>query len=322
MSEKTKIQWTDHTFNPWRGCTKISEGCAHCYAETLSKRNPATLGVWGKHGHRAIAAESYWRDPVKWNRLAAGRAQYWVIDGKTEQLSRNPLVFCASLADVFEGDEEMPAASVQPVRAAQRRLFRLIHDTPNLDWLLLTKRPENILPHLAGALMELAKGDNAPVSNWLAAWLEEEPPNNVWLGTSVENQAAAEERIPNLLLTPAKVRFLSVEPLLGPVDLDKYILPDVSEVQDIYAGHVPRNTTIDWVIIGGESGPGARHCNVDWIRDLVRQCKAAGVPCFVKQLGADPTYGNDTPIPERLSDRKGGDMAEWPEDLRVREFPL
>lgn len=182
-------------FNPWRGCTKVSRGCANCYAEAGSKRNPAVLGVWGDAGTRVIASESYWRLPLKWDRQAA----------KAGERRR---VFCASLADVFEDRPEL----VSP----RQRLFRLIGDTPYLDWLLLTKRPENVLrmthdewcPPVPGHVSQNA-GDG---HSW--KW-----PSNVWLGVSVEDQQRADERIPILLQTPAAVRFLSCEPLLGPLDL-------------------------------------------------------------------------------------------------------
>jgi protein gp37 len=251
MGQQTRIEWSDHTFSPWRGCTKVSAGCAHCYAEEQSKRNPKVLGEWGPQGQRAIAAESYWKDPPRWDR-AAHRA------GERRR------VFCASLGDVFEDRPEL----VEP----RRRLLATIAATPNLDWLLLIKRPEDVV-RLAGG----------------------ELPPSAWIGASVEDQAAAERRIPHLLKIPAVVRFLSVEPLLGPIAF----------------------TTLDgiaWGIVGGESGPRARPCDLGWIRSVVAQCRAYGVPPFVKQLGRRP-------VGLRLADDKGGDPAEWPEDLRVRKFP-
>lgn len=176
---------------------------------------------------------------------------------------------------------------------------------------------------------------------------DDEPLPNVWLGVSVENQAAADERIPHLLRTPAAVRFLSCEPLLGPVDLrhirpaqkpEAAMRPVTGEVVEAnclsgdcitslgfgYSG----GPTVSWVIVGGESGPGARPCNIEWVRSVVRQCQAAGVPVFVKQLGSQPEFGAgecvrwaDAGPTQRLRDKKGGDIAEWPADLRVREFP-
>ena len=283
MAENSKIQWTTHTFNPWRGCTKVSEGCANCYAETMSGRNPAVLGVWGKNGTRVVAAESYWREPVKWNRDA-------------ERTGVRARVFCASLADVFEGPETMPESELNEVRSslvahlgndriahARERLFQLIDDTPHLDWLLVTKRPENVMP-LYG--------------NWLH-WTGRRPfPANVWIGASVENQKRADERMPVLCRIPARVRFVSAEPLLGALDLRPWI---------------DRERGANWVIVGGESGHGAREFNTDWARVLRDQCGDAGVPFFMKQTGQN--------VVQLTVKGKGGDLDDIPGDLRVREFP-
>jgi protein gp37 len=266
MAETSKISWTHATFNPWRGCTKVSPGCANCYAEAQSKRNPKVLGVWGDKGTRVIAGEDYWRQPVKWNAAAGERGE-------------RMRVFCASLADWLEDRPEL----ADP----RRRLAKLIRQTPNLDWLLLTKRPWNL-------------NDAAGLMDWELDGI----PDNVWLGVSVENREHGLPRIDAIRRVMATVRFLSIEPLLedlGPVDL----------------------TGIHWVIIGGESGPHARPCNLAWIRSLVKQCEAAGVACFVKQLGGKPVEDAGFPAPckVRLLDRKGGDMDEWPRDLRVQQFP-
>lgn len=275
MGADSKIEWTKHTFNPWRGCTKVSQGCKFCYAETLSARNPKTLGEWGPRGTRVIAAESYWRQPLKWNAaaLAAGERHR---------------VFCASLADVFEGPDTMPAESWPLVQQARNRLFELILDTPELDWLLLTKRPENILrysPMLDGTGRDW----------WRDGW-----PTNIWIGTSVENQEAANERIPHLLKVPAAVRFLSCEPLLGPVNFD--VCEDKGDAYgdgaiywNMLSGHrwmrdgfekeLQGTPPIHWVIAGGESGPKARPMHPDWARSLRDQCQAAGVAFHFKQWG-------------------------------------
>jgi protein gp37 len=288
VGENTTIAWTNHTFNPWRGCTKISAGCAHCYAEAMSFRNPGVLGVWGDNGTRVVAAESMWRQPLKWDREA----------GKAGERRR---VFCASLGDVFEDWVDL----VNP----RIRLFGLIQSTPNLDWLLLTKRPENVKPWLEGARLQ-------------RLW----PLSNVWLGVSVEHQAAADERIPILLSIPAQVRFLSMEPLLGPVNLDsiRRQLPDsIGVVRGGVLGDTdgrmfsPRGAKgfgIDWVIVGGESGPKARPFDLAWARSIRDQCKSAGVPCFVKQLG-------ENPVGLGLAGAWPIGWTEWPEDLRIREFP-
>lgn len=291
MGKDSKIEWTHHTFNPWRGCTKVSAGCAHCYAESMAARNPGVLGVWGDKGTRVVASDAMWREPLKWNREAAA-----------EGVRRR--VFCASMADVY-GDRD-------DVVSARARLFALIRETPALDWLLLTKRPENIMRLSVGTLI-------ADVS---APW-----PDNVWIGTSVEDQRAADERIPHLLRVPARVRFLSMEPLLGRVDLGAWVAPVCHcgacgedhdgmhdrcpscgrdsliatwghEQADRYRSGERYDETsedgqrdlnegcgIGWVIVGGESGPGARPMHPQWARDVRDQCAAAGVPFFFKQWG-------------------------------------
>lgn len=301
MGEATKIEWAHHTFNPWRGCTHVSPGCEHCYAETLANRFPGTHGTWGAGGTRVVSADAYWRQPLKWDRAAA-------------EAGERHRVFCASLADVFEDRPDL----VEP----RLRLFSLIADTRNLDWLLLTKRPENALRffEVAADYMGLALADLVP-------W------PNLWLGTSVEDQRRADERIPHLLACPAAVRFLSCEPLLGPVDLDGR-----TPVGDPWlpSGLHPSSGFVDWIIVGGESGPGARPMDLAWARSLVAQGRTAGVPVFVKQLGARPMRAHHQPdqgmgarlvkverdgVFYTLRDRKGGDPEEWPEDLRVREFP-
>ena len=293
MAANSNIEWTHATFNPWRGCTKVSEGCKNCYAETLSARNPAVLGTWGPKGERVIAAESYWKQPLAWNKAA-----------QAEGVRRR--VFCASLADVFEGKETMPAASWEAVQKARLRLLALISQTHWLNWLLLTKRPENILPMLR-ELQALCRTADAfsylpPLQSnaWacstdalITAWLDGIPPANVWLGTSVENQETADVRIPYLLAVPAVVRFLSMEPLLGPVDLSRAM--PCGYYCDESIGHIDHPFVmfqgqcngggIHWVITGGESGPHARPSHPDWFRSLRDQCQAAGVPFHFKQWG-------------------------------------
>lgn len=278
MGANSGIEWCDHTFNPWWGCIRVSPGCERCYAETFAHR--MGLKVWGpaKTTQRRPASDSYWREPVKWEERAR----------KNGQRAR---VFCASMADVFEDHPQ-----VEPWR---ERLFELIWVTPNLDWLLLTKRPENMVRM-------------APVE-WDGGW-----PANVWAGTSVEDQQRADERIPHLLRVPAAVRFLSCEPLLGPVDLHPWLEDEENEATADLMLARPFEP-LDWVIVGGESGPGARPMDVSWARSLVQQCRDAGAPCFVKQLGADPY--NVNLVGMAMHDRKGGDPAEWPADLRVRQFP-
>ena len=307
MGKDSPIQWTHHTFNPWRGCTKVSAGCAHCYAEELSKRNPKTLGIWGDNGTRVVASDAYWREPEKWNREA-------------EQAGERRRVFCASLADVFEDWEVlMQTSNGNPwyggyMDVARKRLFRLIDETPALDWLLLTKRPENV-----GRLLNI---------------IRRRLPGNVWLGTTVENQEQADLRIPWLIRTEASVRFLSMEPLLEAVDLTR-IFNGVGETYNALTAEVSRyqgktvfrasdTDPIDWVIVGGESGSKARPFHVNWARMIKSDCDQAGVAFFLKQLGSYPIdhdveVQTDRRVP--LEDSHGGDPAEWPEDLRVRQFP-
>lgn len=250
MGADTKIEWADHTFNPWIGCTAVSPACDHCYAERLAHR----FGVaWGPHAERRRTSESNWRQPLAWNRKALREG-------------RRFRVFCASLADVF--DNQVPAEW-------REDLWALIHDTPHLDWLLLTKRPQNIWKMLPGsAPVEGRDGHSRQV--WRRGW------PNVWLGTTVENQAEADRRIPHLLAVPAAVHFLSCEPLLCPVAIREHWL----------IRHHPGGARIDWIIAGGESGPKARASHPDWFRSLRDQCRDAGVPFFFKQWGewapADP----------------------------------
>jgi protein gp37 len=276
MAENSKIEWTDHTFNPVRGCTKISDGCKNCYAEKLSLRNPATLGEWGPNGKRSIAVESYWRAPVKWNRIAKEGGQ-------------RRRVFCASLSDVFEDHPDWIAP--------RKRLFRLITDTPDLDWLLLTKRPENISRLIYQSLDYSDDPDWSEMGepHGLDAFSFDELYPNVWLGVSVENQEQADKRIPYLLKVPAAVRFLSCEPLLGPVNFVRHCIEaklaaceKVEPNQLVRMGlnrQLPSFPWIDWVICGGESGPGARPMHPDWARSLRDQCEAAGVAFHFKQWG-------------------------------------
>lgn len=307
MGAQTGIEWCHHTFNPWRGCTHVSPGCEHCYAETLAKRNPGQLGTWGAGGTRVVASESMWSQPLRWNRdtylarAATCECRTQAIDlhspGCPAGRWERPRVFCASLADVFEDRDDLDWS--------RGRLFGLIERTPHLDWLLLTKRPENV---------RLLTPDQ-----WREGW-----PENIWLGVSVEDQRRADERIPLLLDTPAAVRFLSCEPLLGPVDLSGWLACPSCGYAAV-PGHGgcdwgPRHAALDWVIVGGESGPGSRPMDLAWARSLADQC--ADVPCFVKQLGswwARDHHRGGEPVAKR--DRKGGDPGFWPEDLRVREFP-
>ncbi|GKS96914.1 phage Gp37/Gp68 family protein [Acidovorax sp. SUPP2825] len=256
MSSNTSIEWCDHTFNPWTGCTKVSPGCDHCYAEGWAKRSGQVQ--WGPQAARRRTSSANWNLPRRWNAQAeAFRAQH----------GRRQRVFCASLADVFDNAVE---------REWRDDLATLILNTPGLDWLLLTKRIGN-----AGAM--------------LGEMFLNGPPDNLWLGATICNPDEADRDITKLLRVPARVRFLSMEPLLAHIDL-RLKCPNWSDdiVMDPETGayeccracdYTGIGNDIDWVIVGGESGPGARPMHPDWARSLRNQCEAAGVPFLFKQWG-------------------------------------
>lgn len=301
MAENSRIEWTNHTFNPWMGCTKVSPACAHCYAERDFDHRYQKV-KWGPNGTRVLTSDANWRKPLQWNQEAA-------------DCEVSPRVFCASLADVFEdwqgpihnssgrelwidgrgpfvrGENYKGDGRLLTMSDVRSRLFDLIDATPNLDWLLLTKRPENIRKMWPSA--DMFDSDSEHKAYW----------PNVWLGTSVENQEYADQRIPELLkcrdLSP--VLFLSCEPLLGPVDLTIDGLscslcrecinqsPDretnVVECQKCDSTGIGKNVLIDWVIAGGESGPDARPSHPDWFRSLRDQCSAESMAFHFKQWG-------------------------------------
>ncbi len=280
MGETTKIEWCDHTFNPWWGCTKVSKGCAHCYADTFSHR----LGndIWGPGKERKFFGPKKWAEPLKWN--AAAQAE-----------GRRHRVFCASMADVFEAYDTVQSPAYEGIKAARLRLFELIRTTPWLDWQLLTKRPENITASLSEAAF--SPDISAECAVWLTEWLLGNPPQNVWLGYSVPNQEDADKGIPELLKVPAVARFLSCEPLIGPVsfrwaewsptrprgeDGDRYNADGSAWEGE---SHLDGLSGIHWVIVGGESGAGARPMHPEWARELRNECAEAGVAFFFKQWG-------------------------------------
>lgn len=301
--KNSNIEWCDHTFNPWEGCTKVSPGCANCYAETRNARFGGGTAVnWGKGAPRRRTSASNWNQPVKWNAEAGKimRELHNVSRSEYDQVDyERPRVFCASLADWL--DDEVPIEWLAD-------LLDLVRRTPNLDWLLLTKRPENCcnrLGRLRGSYYDMCRAEKPVSKSYTAAvtfaehWLfgascldgtfadykhgetPPTPPANVWIGTTVEDQARADERIPHLLSIPARVRFLSCEPLLGPVEFS-----DVTKRADCVAQlGKPVLHGIDWVICGGESGPKARPMHPDWARSLRDRCDAAGVPFLFKQWG-------------------------------------
>jgi protein gp37 len=256
--ENSKIQWCDHTFNPWVGCTRVSPGCVNCYAETLMDKRRHRV-KWGKGQVRSRTKT--WGGPEKWNRDAG-----WVLEGAGPNGTRRPRVFCASLADYL--DDEVP-------EAWRDELFGLIESCKNLDWLLLTKRPENAF------------------DLWPDGWLVNGAPENVWAGVSVESQEWADRRRPFFDALPCAVKFVSYEPALGPVDWSGWEF-------------------LSWVIVGGESGPGARRFESAWARETLDWCRANGTAFFMKQKG-----GNS----DVACRGKGDDPQEWPEWCRVREFP-
>lgn len=276
MGERTGIAWTDHTFNPWWGCARVSPGCTACYAEALARRfghseGGSRLPLWGVDAARKPASEASWKDLAKWN-YDAGR------------IGVRKRVFVASMADVFEVAPERNAEANRVMQEGRRRLWHAIASCHHLDFQLLTKRPENIL--------ELAPQEWRAGVGW---------PRNVWLGTTVEDQERAETRIPELLQVPARVRFLSCEPLLSSVELTKVWL-----------------LLLDWIIVGGESGPKSRPFDLEWARKIVSACAPLKVPVFVKQFGSNPVNSGSR---IRLADRSGAEPSEWAADLRVQQFP-
>lgn len=222
MAKDSKIEWTHHTFNPWWGCTKVSPGCKYCYAETWARR--IGQDVWGARAPRRELTPAYWKQPLAWN-------------AEAERRKKRARVFCASMADVFEDRRDLDERRV--------RLWEVIAQTPELDWLLLTKRPQHV----------------ARMSPWGADW-----PQNVWLGVTAENQKWLDKRLPLLQAIPARVRFLSCEPLLGPLDLS-------------------RAAGVHWVIAGGESGHHAREMHPEWLTSVRDQCVHAGIKFLFKQWG-------------------------------------
>lgn len=300
MGANSKVEWCHHTHNAWIGCERVSPECDFCYADAGSRRLAAQhrLKLWDDGSSRYLTSDGYWRQPFVWDR-AARRA------GERHR------VFCASYSDVGEDRPELVAP--------RARLIDLIPRTPHLDWLLLTKRPENLVRLFAA---------------WGDRW-----PRNVWAGTTVGVNASL-ARLDHLKRVPAFRRFVSMEPLLEAIDIGidlestsnrfgwftclkcrgwggflTSLYPDAN-------GNEQTNTcdacwssgcAIDWCIIGSESGPHRRPMDVTWARSLVDECVEAGVPVFTKQIA--------TPEGIAAGDRKGGDPAYWPPGNWPREFP-
>lgn len=341
--ENSHIQWTDHTQNFWIGCTKVSPGCAHCYAEARDKRFADGIH-WGKGAPRQRTGVSNWHEPVKWNRVALDAACGDCdpcLAGHPEQCAlgiNHPKIFCSSLSDIL--DAEVPIEWFAEAMG-------VVMQCSALTWQLLTKRPELFRERVASAINYLstkpATKEVFALIDWLQGWQSgNRIPGNVWIGTSVENQACADSRIPALLKIPAKIRFLSCEPLLADVDLRDVPNSEFGEGEPHYDSLLGRSydsfgdgtngSGVHWVIVGGESGSGARPMVLDWVRHLVAQCNDTDIPIFVKQLGREPIETMETAkvgddvipaceMPVLLNDKKGGDMQEWPTELRVREFP-
>lgn len=306
MGQNTNIEWTDHTFNAWIGCTKVSPGCANCYAATQDNFRKWTPQGWGKGKPRKRTSEANWKEPLKWNGIASAMHKEAAAirqSGKAVEilqiadLDYRPRVFCSSLADWL--DDEVPIEWLSD-------LLYLAVKCSALDWLMLTKRPQNWKSRLT-AVASLNDIGSQIAQHWLAG----NPPPNFWLGTTVENQDMADQRILHLAQIPSAVRFLSVEPMLEEINLyllggrtgesrTKYIAAHDVSIENGGSGM----QSIDWVICGGESGSGCRPFNADWARSIRDQCAAADVAFFMKQMG-----GTRKPFPA------------IPDDLMIRQFP-
>lgn len=339
MSDRSSIEWTNSSWNPIRArrkdtgkvgwaCVKVSPGCQRCYAETLNGRNLPECGTGLDYTVPALSLVDF------------------VIDEKTLEQplrwKRPRKIFVGSMTDLF--GEFVPDAFID-------RIFAVMALCPQHTFIVLTKRAKRMREYFRAApwgqiemvaeeiCLEAKRSPVISAADMLS--MNRIPLPNVWLGVSVEDQQRADERIPDLLATPAAVRWVSYEPALGPVDFwyPKTIYPDGPPrcCSGFECGCMGKPTEpplihgIDWIVVGGESGPGARPFNIAWARDTIRQCREAGVAVFVKQLGARPhsihlnpnvTSQDDEIVTNyKLKNRKGGDMAEWAEDLRVRDFP-
>lgn len=340
MSDRTSIAWTDCTWNPVRGCSLVSKGCESCYAMKQARRFSAPgqpyhgLTMMGPQGPR-------WNGTIRLVPELLDEPLHW---------KKPRRVFVNSMSDLFH--EDVPLDFIADTYAimitAYRHTFQVLTKRPCRRHDLFTNEPirEMIAIRAAAHINKLRGPHSLNATRNLAAW-NAGTASNIWEGASIEDQKTADERIPLLLQTPAAVRWISAEPLLGPVDLRLWLnviprmrtpvsadsgLPcgettlDLMPSYNINTGEIIK-PLLDWVVCGGESGPKARPCDVAWVRSIVQQCRAAGVPCFVKQLGAKPytLFGDGDgaahTLPMRLKDKKGGDPAEWTEDLRIREFP-
>ncbi len=261
--ENTNIGWTKHSHNFWIGCVKKTDACRFCYAEEFMGKKTGRFGVlWGKNADRHRTKT--WNDPIKWNKKAA-------LSGIRER------VFSSSLSDFFEDNTK--------VEAWRKDAWKIIKDTLNLDWMLLTKRPECV----SGFLPD----------NWGNGY------DNVWIGTSIGSDNDLHMITDLALIENVKVKFLSCEPLIGPLDLSGHLVDSSNGVLV---------NPINLVIVGGESGSNARPCNYEWIDKVVDDCRKAGVPVFVKQLGSN--YFVDG---VKVNHKKGEDINEFPEKFKIRD---
>ena len=320
MSVTTGIEWTDATWNPVRGCSRVSSGCQNCYAERVAAR---FAGPQRKDGEVTDTPGPFagfaTHSPPRWTGLVALVEEH-LLDPLRWRKPRR--IFVNSMSDLFH--ESLPDEAIDRVFAvmalAPRHTFQILTKRAMRMWMYGTSHyggAASRATSIAGEVSRLCEERGLPFQ--AVKW----PLPNVWLGVSCEDQARADERIPLLLQTPAAVRFVSAEPLLGPIELPP------SSPCEYHRHDLDRCARLDWVIVGGESGPGARPCDIAWVRSIVAQCNADGVAGFVKQLGAQST--GSVPVGVHgarmdgcvrwQEDRKGGDPAEWPEDLRVREFP-
>ena len=327
MAEESKIEWCDGTFNGWIGCTKVSPGCDNCYAEHFANR--FGKDVWGRGKPRERTSGKNWMKPLLWNKrageglfcecLACGKREFRKLDKthpsgvtrcsneecslEAHSLTARPRIFSASLSDWL--DPEIPVEWLMD-------LLNLVRTTPHLDWLLLSKRPEKWDSRI-DAVIDRAdhyaiEPERTKLLAWMDAWKARSFPENVWIGTTVENQGQANNRIKHLLNIPAMCHFLSCEPLLGPVDLE--------------LGHpkwrmsVSYHSTIDWVIVGGESGPGARPMHPDWASSLAEQCFEANVPFLFKQWGEYAPVCPSSPMPMK----KARDMVSLDKDGNLSDI--
>jgi protein gp37 len=370
MGSETSIEWTNATWNPVRGCRRVSPGCENCYAEVIAGRFSGP----GMH-HEGLATYSK-EHGARWT------GDVRVIKEKFDQplnWKKGRMIFTNSTSDLFykEFSDETIAAVFGIMATAKHHTFQVLTKRADRlpEWFAWVERyakannttPMQVCLHYAQRASEhpaLRRMDDIGMWTW--------PRPNIWLGVSVENQRYADERVPRLIATPAAVRFVSYEPALGPVDLTDITLPDelaegarlrtarcnaLTEMDDDHFYN--RHPKLDWVIVGGESGRKARSFHAAWARTVVSHCKSYGVPVFVKQMGRNVRDRNDNGfqggmgdefrrewparlleedriednpngfreehqgalVRIRLKDAKGGDPQEWPEDLRIREWP-